>query len=641
MADLDAELLALAGGDSSDDESSKAVDSTANKARAPTSSPEPSHDNKTSSSRRGIAQKGSSKAAGGASHSRKTKKHDSEEGEAVRLFTPSFSSSMPSSPNSLQSAPMSESESDSSPAMDEGGTDFPIDGKFKSEKDRAEIMALSEIQRESILAERAQQRERELQNEHLRRLVASKKKEAEAAESKKRKADTADLEDRQRKSSRQKTALGGRKAGETSGAIEAYKRQREEKGIRDEQRKRDGQERRDRKARGSIEDVYSDADADGESEVDWSEVRIHADESRRRDEQPADQRDFERVRIGRDNFAKVCFYPGFDEAIKDCYVRVSIGENRATREPIYRMAKIIAFEDGRPYAMEGVNHKNFVTTQYAKLAIGKSTRVMPFLACSTSKFTEEDLNEYKNQMLANDQPLPTKPTLISKINDINKLINHQFTDQEIQQKLERSGVLQQRFATIERAALVDRRRKAEARGDEAAVAKCNEAIAELDGPKLAFGTSLYKEPPKSAGPTQQERLAELNRANRKANTEEVRKAQRAERRADAVNRRAIERGEAVANPFARVKTRPRTTWDADGERLAPPKPAAKGVDDLFESGSKDNSRAGSRASTPMQSGGVKVPQQAQEKVNGLPKVGRRNVDDDIIGAMDLEIDIDI
>lgn len=235
---------------------------------------------------------------------------------------------------------MSESESDTSPAMGEGGTDFPVEGKFKSEKDRSEIMALSEIQRESILAERAQQREREVQNEHLRRLVASKKKEAEAADSKKRKADTTDLEERQRKSSRQKTALGGRKAGETSGAIEAYKRQREEKVLRDEQRKRDGQERRDRKARGSLEEIYSDPDADGESEVDWSEVRQHVDDTRRRDEQPADQRDFERVRIGRDNFAKVCFYPGFENAIKDCYVRVNIGQNHSTREPIYRMAKI-------------------------------------------------------------------------------------------------------------------------------------------------------------------------------------------------------------------------------------------------------------------------------------------------------------
>ncbi|KAL8852307.1 MAG: hypothetical protein Q9221_002803 [Calogaya cf. arnoldii] len=637
MADLDAALLALAGGDSSDEEGSKPTTTTTDKPASP-SSPGPSHTNKMSSTKRGIAQRHASKGGASGSGSKKAKRDDSEEGEA---------SSTPASPNSLQSAPMSESESESPPAVAEGGTDFPIEGKFKSEKDRAEIMALSEVQRESILAERAQHRERELQNEHLRRLVASKRKEAEAAEGRKRKADTAELEDRQRKSSRQKTALGGRKAGETSGAIEAYKRQREEKGIRDEQRKRDGQERRDRKARGSLEDGYSDADADGESEVDWDDVRAHANESRRQDEQPSDQHDFERVRIGRDNFAKVCFYPGFDDAIKDCYARVNIGPNHATGDSIYRMARISGFAEGRPYAMEGVNHKNFVTTQYAKVTIGKSERTVPFIACSTAKFTEVEFNDYKNRMLVDDLPLPTKPFLIGKIGDINRLINHQFTPEEIQQKLERSGVLQQRFNTLERVSLVNRRQKAEARGDEETVALLTKEIAEIDGPKLAFNTSLYKtsQKPANAGPTQQERLAELNRANRKANAADVRKAQQAERRAGALARKQVERGEAVADSFARVKTRPRTNYDAGGERLAPPKAAVKAMDDLFEDGSKNNSRAGTpgRAGTPVQTRTTKTvtPQPPQEKVNGLPKVGKRNMDDDVIGAMDLGIDIEI
>ena len=236
---------------------------------------------------------------------------------------------------------MSESESDTSPNIDDGIVDYPLEGKFKSEKDRAEIMALSEVQRESILAERAQEHETKMQNEHLRRLVKRVAKADTSSDGRKRKADSVELEDRQRKSSRQKTTLGGRKVGETSGAIEAYKRQREEKTLRDEQRKRDGQERRDRKTRGPHEDGYSDADADGESEVEWDHAKAKQDDDRRRrEEQPAEMTDFQRVRIGRDNFAKVCFYPGFDDAIKNCYVRVNIGVNHATNEPIYRMAKI-------------------------------------------------------------------------------------------------------------------------------------------------------------------------------------------------------------------------------------------------------------------------------------------------------------
>lgn len=82
MADLDAELLALAGGDSSDDESSIPVNTAAHKAQSPISSPEPSHGNKVSSNKRGVAQKVSSRAMASASRSKRAKRDDSEEGEA-------------------------------------------------------------------------------------------------------------------------------------------------------------------------------------------------------------------------------------------------------------------------------------------------------------------------------------------------------------------------------------------------------------------------------------------------------------------------------------------------------------------------------------------------------------------------------
>ena len=235
---------------------------------------------------------------------------------------------------------MSESDSDSAPAGNAGNGDltlFPVDNQFYSQKDKREIMAMSEVQRESILAERAGLRDRQAQDQQLRRLLQAREK-ADAKPDKKRKAGTAELEDSPaRKSSRQKTTLGGRKVGETSGAIEAYKRQREEKGLRDEQRRLEGEERR-RKLRDSPLEKYSEADADGESEVEWDGRAKSAQPTR--DEEPAQLIDFEHVRVGRDNFAKVCFYPGFDHAITNCYARVSIGPDRVTGENVYRMATI-------------------------------------------------------------------------------------------------------------------------------------------------------------------------------------------------------------------------------------------------------------------------------------------------------------
>ncbi len=249
-------------------------------------------------------------------------------------------------------------------------------------------------------------------------------------------------------------------------------------------------------------------------------------------------------------------------------------------------------------------------------------------------------------MAGEELVLPTKRVLISKIDDINKLLNHQFTEEEIQEKLRRSGVLQSRFASIERASITNRRKAAEDRGDEAAIAKLDAELAVLDGPKLAFGTSLRKPPQPMASPvlSQQERLALVNRANRKANTQDVRKAQVMERKLEARARKAVERGEATQNPFARVKTRAKVHHDVNGDGLAAP----KALDDLFGANSSiDNS------CTPLTPGGSKTPIQegtprlsepslhVAEKISGLPRIGKRNMDDDVFAAMDFGIEIDI
>ena len=234
---------------------------------------------------------------------------------------------------------MSESGSDSegSAAGVEGeGPIFPHDKLYYSSKDKSDIMAMPEIQREQILSERAQQVDRHNQDVALRRLLASREREeAKLAKKSKRKAGSAGLDDGNRKSSRQKTTLGGRKVGEASDAIEAYKRQREQKGKRDELRRRDPIEDRARRPK---DESASEDDADGESEAEWDDRRRSP--SPPKDDPPAELRDIQRARVGRSNFAQVCFYPGFDDAISGCYVRVNIGPNRDTGGNEYRLCLI-------------------------------------------------------------------------------------------------------------------------------------------------------------------------------------------------------------------------------------------------------------------------------------------------------------
>ena len=224
----------------------------------------------------------------------------------------------------------------SAPNVDGEGPIFPYDKLYYSSKDKSDIMSMPEIQREQILSERAQQVDRHNQDNALRRLLASREREeARQAKKNKRKASSASLDDSQRKSSRQKTTLGGRKVGEASGAIEAYKRQREQKGRRDEGRHRNAVKDHPSRAKGG--DI-SDEDADGESEAEWDDR--DRSPSPPKDDPPAELRDIQRTRVGRSNFAQVCFYPGFDDAISGCYVRVNIGPNRDLGINEYRLCLI-------------------------------------------------------------------------------------------------------------------------------------------------------------------------------------------------------------------------------------------------------------------------------------------------------------
>ena len=204
---------------------------------------------------------------------------------------------------------------------------FPLEGKFHSQKDKEEIMAMSEIQREAILAERAQQVERRTQDLHLRRMLKDRERDEARAE-KKRKATSADLEDSPRKSSRQKS-----KKNET---LEMYNKERKERGKQRLRREIDLKKRN--KTQNGPSDK-SDDDADGESDVEWDSGAARA-AMPEPEELPASLRDFERVRIGRTNFAKICFYPGFEDAIRGCFCRVSIGVDRTNGQNMYRMAQI-------------------------------------------------------------------------------------------------------------------------------------------------------------------------------------------------------------------------------------------------------------------------------------------------------------
>ncbi|POR32620.1 RNA polymerase-associated protein [Tolypocladium paradoxum] len=603
MADIDDELLALAGGDSEDEGS-------VSSARDASASPPP-------------ARKDSGKTSAKKTKRRARSNESEEEGEA---------SSAPSSPNSLESAPMDESDSDAeqpprerAPPGVAGADDddkYPVDGMFMSQAEKAEIMAMREVEREQIIADRISEVERQRQNRLLRQMVTSVENEERKYVKKKRSADTAELEDGERKASRQRTG----KASET--AMDSLRRARAEKQRRkeDHERRKDGfSPRRDSR--------------EPESDDEFERARSRTPEKEAaKDVPPAELRDYERVRLGRNEFAQVCFTPGFEAAITGCYIRISVGAHPDTGIEQYRMAVIKGFTTGRPYALVGPNGP-FVTDQYAKGAHGKAVKEFPFIAASSGKFTDSELNRYQITCHNEGITLPTKQFLLGRIDEINGLIKHNWTSEEIKARLARRNELKKRFDPAERERVAGLLDAAVSRGDERKAEKLQEELDKLSSQRLAFRTSLgpsrSMDVPKAS--SEQDRLAERNRENRRMNAELVRKAQLKEKAKAREIEMALKRGEQVPDdPSRRLRTKAKFVHD---------------VNDTPQKLSQNGSATSTPASGTPKMGATKPQQMAthlaklQEKnyedSKGMPTIHKPLMDDDVIGALDLDIDVEI
>jgi RNA polymerase-associated protein RTF1 len=234
-------------------------------------------------------------------------------------------------------------------------------------------------------------------------------------------------------------------------------------------------------------------------------------------------------------------------------------------------------------------------------------------------------------------PLPTKPKLATKINDINFLVNRSWTEAELQEKLTKSGALVNKFIPIERNRLTNLLKEAKNRGDDERVEQIQKELADLDGPKLAYSTSM--QPKKNSNPSglsQQERLAVLNRQHRRENAEKVRQAQINERRAAKMTEAALARGEVVPEDTSRrLKTRAKFKHDVadtygakktDGERSGTSTPVI-GTPNL----------SAKKPSTPL----PLLAKLQSSDTKSLPTIRRPIMDDDIIGAIDLGIELEL
>ncbi|KUI72961.1 hypothetical protein VM1G_08351 [Cytospora mali] len=627
FGDPDDMLLALAGGGdgSSDDEASNAGSRRRSRSRSSRSRShrrsQSAHSAGGSPQRSATAKKSQTQKSQG-----RARAESEDEGEA----------SDPGTPRSQSSVPMDESDSDdeSDDGHNKEATDdenqYPVEGLFKSYAEKDEIMAMREVDREMILDERQQEKDRLRRLAMLKQMVQNTE---QGEKQKKRKAGTADLEDGQRKTSRPRTTKP------LPSALDSLKRARAEK--EDRRRHREERSRHGRSPSYRSRSSRSRSRLSDDSDVEWA-----ASSKKRRSRTPepalpAELRDIERCRLSRTRFGKLCFWPGAEQALTGCYIRISIGPDPNTRQPVYRMAVIKGFTTGRPYAVENDQRKTIVTDQYVIGAHGKAQKEWPFIACSESPFTDAEWNRYQIVCKNDGITLPKKPELMQKVEDINNLLSRSWTDEELSEKLKRQNALRDRFSGAERANIEREIAEARRHGNEELANELQENLDSMPAPRLAFQTTLKKaSPTKPSGPTQQDRLAEKNRINRQLNSKLVREAQLAERRKVREIEEALARGEEVAGDMSRrVKTKVKFLHKAEDEAKGFVPRNASGASTPANGTPKLGAQKTLKDELPHM---AKLREQAAATgKGGIPKIHQALTDDDVIGALDLDIDDEI
>jgi RNA polymerase-associated protein RTF1 len=219
----------------------------------------------------------------------------------------SFDASSQSEPD----VPMDLGSDSDSDDEDSGQDLYPLDGKYKDHADKENLLSMTEIDREAVLAERMAQIERAQQDRHLRNLLKSRNAADKAA------AASAFT----RKSMRTKSAPKKNEEATKRGKLDELRRNREERKATVGRRSPFGEEDASRK-------ILSEGEEEERFTEEYEIVK---------DEREISLADVNRCRIGRTGLAKLCDYPGFDEVIQDVFVRATLWDKESAQN-VYRMA---------------------------------------------------------------------------------------------------------------------------------------------------------------------------------------------------------------------------------------------------------------------------------------------------------------
>ncbi|EJU03942.1 plus-3-domain-containing protein [Dacryopinax primogenitus] len=378
---------------------------------------------------------------------------------------------------------------------------YPLEGKYKDEKDRETLLDLNELEREGILAQRLEEQQRHLDSIKLERMHKIAMGQA-----------TSDDEEAVSKAAKRKHIAPGTSKTKAK-KLDELKAKRAAHAAR---AKRE-ESRRALSDSGSGSDM-EESDEEEEGQVtrwDEEEQKRQGRDSKDEKEKKLEKEDLEKVRLGRDLIEKWCCMPKFEDLVKDCWIRFLVGPGDKGQN-VYRVCQIVGLTAESPVTYK---IQDTVFNQQALLKHGKSTKPFNMDRISNSPFTDREFDRLVAQCKTDNVELPSRADIEAKAIKLEEYRHKVPTDQEITQMIKRkagmSGKKDAHQAKAEKSRLHQERALALARHNLAEVQR-------LDTLTLA------QERASPAPTVMEDTFAKVNERNRKANIERIRKAEAAE-----------------------------------------------------------------------------------------------------------------
>ncbi|KAJ3333682.1 RNA polymerase-associated protein rtf1 [Blyttiomyces sp. JEL0837] len=327
------------------------------------------------------------------------------------------------------------------------------DDLIGDEEDRRRLDAMSELDKEKLLAERAEKLQLVKDRLELKRKVKG------AGRDRPRKQDDQDRRISSRKSSDRKKA---------SKSLHDLRRQRDEKSSR----KTDGESRR----RLTSYSSQSESEREGEA-AEPGAIPETVEETTTPTVEKVSLQKFMDITLTRSDIEKWLYAPFFKEVVTGCYLRIGLGVD-ADKKPTYRVVKIADVVDyHKPYHIG-----QSLTKKAVYAAHGKAKKVFTFDIASNQPITEAEFSRYLRTLENENEPMVSLAFVESKSRELARARAHEFSNDEIENMIKEKQALARVPHNIASEKLRLKRDLDEAmeRNDEREIERLKEKLAKLE-----------------------------------------------------------------------------------------------------------------------------------------------------------------